>query len=134
MSAYRHYPSRHSYRRLTTNVVSFARTSPRSENPVHWEPLDSPYTDMKKAVFKVLVKVRAAFILLFSSWFMKPSHFRPEADSIYKNLGWVYLLYREVPMQVAVKHFLDLALRTTSLIFSPPLSTPFLIFRCYFLK
>jgi hypothetical protein len=62
--------------------------SPRSENPVHWEPLDSPYTQAKKAVYKLLVKVRAAIILLYAAWFMKPSHFRPESDSIYKNLGW----------------------------------------------
>ena len=55
---------------------------------MHWEPIDSPYTDAKKAVYKRLVKVRAAFILLLSSWFMKPSHFRPGSDSIYKNLGW----------------------------------------------
>jgi hypothetical protein len=55
---------------------------------VHWEPLDSPYTVAKKAVYKLLIKVRAAFILLYSSWFMKPSHFRPESASIYKNLGW----------------------------------------------
>jgi tryptophan-rich sensory protein len=58
------------------------------ETSVHWEPLDSPYTQAKKAVKKIVVKVRAAFILLYSSWFMKPSHFRPEADSKYKNLGW----------------------------------------------
>lgn len=55
---------------------------------MHWEPLDSPYTHAKKAVYKLLVKVRAAVILLYSSWYMKPSHFRPGVDSIYKNLGW----------------------------------------------
>ena len=55
---------------------------------MHWEPLDSPYALAKKAVYKLLVKVRAFLILLCSSWFMKPSNFRPESDSTYKNLGW----------------------------------------------
>lgn len=55
---------------------------------MHWEPLDSPYALATKAVYKLLVKVRVFFILLCSSWFMKPSHFRRESDSIYKNLGW----------------------------------------------
>jgi hypothetical protein len=55
---------------------------------VHWEPLDSPYTQAKKAVCKLLAKVRAAFILLYSAWYMKPNHFQSGVDSIYKNLGW----------------------------------------------
>jgi hypothetical protein len=75
-------------RRLTTKVVSFARTIGKSKNPVHWEPLESPYTHVKNGVYKLLVKVRAAIILLFSPWFMKPSHFRTGSDSIYKGLGW----------------------------------------------
>lgn len=55
---------------------------------MHWEPLDSPFAQAKKAVYKRLVKVRAAFILLFASWFMKPNHFQAGVDSIYKDLGW----------------------------------------------
>jgi hypothetical protein len=92
------YPPRHSYRHLTTNLAflslkehpgaSLCAAPARSENPVHWEPLDSPYTQAKKAVCKLLAKVRAAFILLYSAWYMKPSHFKSGVDSIYKNLGW----------------------------------------------
>jgi DNA invertase Pin-like site-specific DNA recombinase len=74
--------------RLTTKVVSSTRTVAKSENPVHWEPLESPYTHAKKRVYKLLAKVRAAIILLSAPWFMKPSHLRPGSDSIYKNLGW----------------------------------------------
>ena len=62
--------------------------SPRSENLVRWEPIDSPYMLVKKAGYKLLVKVRATLILLLSSWRMKPSDFRPGVDSKYKNLGW----------------------------------------------
>ena len=55
---------------------------------MHWEPIESPYTHAKKSVYKLLVKVRAAIILLSVPWFMKPSHFRPGSDSNYKGLGW----------------------------------------------
>jgi hypothetical protein len=43
---------------------------------------------VKKAGYKLLTKVRAALILLLSSWYMKPSDFRPGVESKYKNLGW----------------------------------------------
>ncbi len=55
---------------------------------MHWEPIDPPYTQAKKALCKLLAKVRAAFILLYSAWYMKPSHFQSGVDSVYKNLDW----------------------------------------------
>jgi hypothetical protein len=50
--------------------------------------IDSPYTKAKKAAYKLFISVKAVLILLLSAWRMKPSHFRPETESIYKNLGW----------------------------------------------
>lgn len=55
---------------------------------MHWNPIESPITKAKGAAYKLIVQVRAAFILLRSAWHMEPRHFRPGTHSIYKNLGW----------------------------------------------
>ena len=55
---------------------------------MRWNPIESPITKAKGAVYKLIVKVRAAIILLSSAWHMEPRHFRPGTHSIYENLGW----------------------------------------------
>lgn len=71
-----------------TPLLPWAISSLLRGNPLHWEPLPSPLKQATTVLYKLIVKVRAAFILLRSAWLMKPSHFRPETNSIYKNLGW----------------------------------------------
>ena len=53
-----------------------------------WEPTESPIAKTRRSAYKLIGKVREAFILLLSSWRMEPRHFRPEAVSIYKTLNW----------------------------------------------
>lgn len=55
---------------------------------MRWSPIESPIVKAKRDTYKLLVKTRAALILLASAWHMEPRHFQRGTDSIYKNLGW----------------------------------------------
>ena len=55
---------------------------------MRWEPVESPIIKAKRYAYKLLVKTRAALILLASAWRMEPRHFQRGTDSIYRNLRW----------------------------------------------